>query len=168
MKPDRGPYLWLLAEENGTTQWLIIHGRKHIATAFHKGQQQEALAELEDYAEHYRRLPKAWKPTIVVPRHTKPLFVYFISTDDVRNFPIKIGITDNPTLRLAGLQCGCPYTLTILATVEAVPSVERSLHIGFGKYRLSGEWFKRHRTLLKYIAEINGTPRAPPSPVVTG
>lgn len=157
----KGPYLSLLVEKSGATQWLIIHGRRRIATALTKDQQQEALAELEDYAEHYSRLSKSWKPSIVVPRQTKQLFVYFISTDEVRNFPIKIGISDNPTLRLTGLQCACPYKLKILGTVPAVPSVERDLHTGFGRSRLSGEWFKRHQALLKYIEDLCGMPPPP-------
>ena len=162
MKKERGPYLYLFVEKDGSTQWLIFHGGKRIATAFSEQQQEEALAELEDYASNYKRLPKDWKPTTIIPRHAKRLFVYFISTDEVPKFPIKIGITDNLSLRLAGLQCGCPYKLKVIGAVQAVPSIERNLHIAFAQYRLSGEWFKRHRNLIKYIDDlIDGAPAVP-------
>lgn len=56
---------------------------------------------------------------------------------------VKIGISDNPKLRLRGVQTGCPYVLTLVAQFKVSDArfVERFIHEQFHAERLQGEWF---------------------------
>jgi hypothetical protein len=73
-------------------------------------------------------------------RIEKPLFVYFIQSED--GGPVKIGQAVNPAKRLAELQCGNPAELVIRAVVLAGVETEKVIH---GSWRSSahvrGEWY---------------------------
>ena len=79
-------------------------------------------------------------------------FVYFIQADD--NGPIKIGFTaDDPKKRIAQLQTGNASTLKLLGFVKGSTSKERELHAALSEWRMQGEWFQSHPTVLEAINE---------------
>lgn len=65
---------------------------------------------------------------------------------------IKIGFTTgNPAWRIIGLQTGCPYPITLLATICGTARTERQLHRKFAKHRTTGEWFHEVDEILNFI-----------------
>lgn len=67
----------------------------------------------------------------------------------------KIGYSENPTARLATLQTGCPYPLTLAATVVGGVEQERQLHQDFSEYRLQGEWFQYNKFIQSYFGVVS-------------
>jgi hypothetical protein len=67
-------------------------------------------------------------------------FVYFCQALD--GGPIKIGLTENPPLRLAHIQACCPVPVRFVAIVLGDSSDEALLHRRFAEWRLHGEWFR--------------------------
>ncbi len=65
--------------------------------------------------------------------------VYFIQDNGAGH--VKIGHADDPWARLATLQCGTPYELSIIRTVDGGQKIERWFHKRFAKHRIRGEWF---------------------------
>ncbi len=63
----------------------------------------------------------------------------------------KIGYSSNPKARLATLQTGCPYPLTLSATIVGEYDKEAELHERFCKYRLQGEWFVYSKEIKNYF-----------------
>lgn len=79
-------------------------------------------------------------------------FVYFIQADE--NGPIKIGFTsDDPKRRLNQLQTGNAATLRLLGSIRADISRERQFHSDLAEWRLQGEWFEPHPTVLTSIEQ---------------
>lgn len=79
----------------------------------------------------------------------RPTFVYVISgvRDGFPCAPCKVGITKDPAGRLAALQTGHPYPLTIVAALgfqdrSYAESVEHAFHAVQADSRMSGEWFE--------------------------
>jgi len=62
---------------------------------------------------------------------------------------IKIGRTNNPKLRLANLQSGCPYRLSILVVLKGEGHREKEIHKHLSPFLHDREWFKKEG--LKYI-----------------
>jgi hypothetical protein len=83
-------------------------------------------------------------------------YVYFIGGHDT---PIKIGLSNAPLERLAGLQTAHWCKLNILAKVEGSLALEQEYHARFSSHRLSGEWFTRCPGILDEIARLN-SPRS--------
>ncbi len=76
-------------------------------------------------------------------------YVYFITTENKGNTPIKIGVSINPELRLKELQTGNPFKLKIIKTIpcltkEAAFALESGLHklTKATNVKMTGEWFK--------------------------
>lgn len=71
-------------------------------------------------------------------------FIYVIGRE---NGPVKVGVTSGLGGRLAMLQTGCPFKLSILHTrrmrdrTHALKE-ERKFHLIYRERRLMGEWFK--------------------------
>ena len=70
-------------------------------------------------------------------------FVYFIQDEQAAT---KIGISGNPTQRVATLQTGHPESLILWKTIRCrsaadARAVERDLHSYFERQRMNGEWF---------------------------
>jgi excisionase family DNA binding protein len=85
-------------------------------------------------------------------------FLYFIGGDST-GF-VKIGIADDPVVRVQTLQTGCPYELSLLATIqyptrEHAVEMERVLHKRFSAIHLRGEWFKPIENLDGLLEEIS-------------
>jgi hypothetical protein len=84
-----------------------------------------------------------------------PSGVYFIQAES--GGPIKIGHSDDPTLRLKSLQTAHPYRLVLLLSVPASTGTEAALHKRFATYRLRGEWFRPVRPLREMIRHWRST-----------
>lgn len=65
--------------------------------------------------------------------------------------PIKIGRSDYPEARVAGLQTTSPAKLKLLRKLSEHFAGERALHQKFANHRLHGEWFAPAPKLLAYI-----------------
>ena len=70
-------------------------------------------------------------------------YLYVIGAE---NGPVKIGITSNLTSRLAMIQTGCHFQAAIwfvwpIFSREEAAMHEKTIHIVYQEYRLSGEWF---------------------------
>lgn len=82
-------------------------------------------------------------------------YIYFAQMDHIG--PIKIGYTKNVKKRLASLQTGSPYKLSILCIMPGTESFENIIHVGLDEIRLEGEWFLPHPFLLHEIDLINAS-----------
>lgn len=70
-------------------------------------------------------------------------FVYFITIGSPYPTHVKIGFTrKSPLARLAGLQTGCPFKMTLLGFIFGTEAYERELHDVLRDERLEGEWFE--------------------------
>lgn len=82
-------------------------------------------------------------------------YVYFIRCGE--RGPIKIGITDKPMARLAGLQTGHFEELRMLGYVEGTIAAEKHWHEMFDYCRLRGEWFGPDPKLLAEVKKAIGS-----------
>jgi len=86
-------------------------------------------------------------------------YIYFIVTQVSKNHNwlnrIKIGMAKNVDKRLKSLQTGNPFTLKVWhaypVETEDARFLEKDLHSKFRYSRTSGEWFKMHPHIVKYI-----------------
>lgn len=77
-------------------------------------------------------------------------YVYFIQADE--NGPIKIGFTaDDPKRRLSQLQTGNASALKLLGAIKGTAVQERQFHTALSEWRLQGEWFEPHPTVLATV-----------------
>ena len=84
--------------------------------------------------------------------------VYFVGRADNVG-PVKIGFTiGDPEKRVAELQTGHPYPLTVYHAVEGTPRMERKLHAQLKAHRLQGEWFEREAAL-RLLASLKSEER---------
>ena len=132
-----GPRLYL---DRTTERWIIRDGPRFIRTG--TSVREEAAEKLREY-----------RPGFTEARHLLTGFVYFVSTDAVSDFPIKIGFSERLALvRLQSLRTGCPYPLQMIGNIPGTYQNESATHRYFAKDRLCGEWFKRSPELLAFIA----------------
>jgi hypothetical protein len=75
------------------------------------------------------------------PVESKQRHVYVIQCSVTGVF--KVGISIHPSRRMADLQAGYPYPLTLVHTLtpDSPTKIERSLHKSLSDFRLNGEWF---------------------------
>lgn len=83
-----------------------------------------------------------------------PTSIYFVQTGVYDDDPVKIGMADSVSARLAQLQTGSPWPLRLLGVVPGGAVEERDLHRRFAHLRLRGEWFEGAPELLAAIAEM--------------
>lgn len=78
---------------------------------------------------------------------------YFVSTNAVPDYPIKIGLStrNGLGLRMYNLQNACPYPLIVLKAVKATTWGEKALHRMFEEDRMEREWFARSPRLMALI-----------------
>ena len=69
--------------------------------------------------------------------------LYFIKMEGSR--PVKIGRANRPEVRLATLQVGSPYRLSLLGVVHNCGAHEFDFHWYLRADRMLGEWFKWSR-----------------------
>lgn len=70
-------------------------------------------------------------------------YLYVIGAE---NGPVKIGITNSLTSRLAVIQTGCPFHAVLwfvwpLFSREEAAMHEQTIHLVYREHRLAGEWF---------------------------
>jgi hypothetical protein len=76
--------------------------------------------------------------------------VYFIQA--FNGGPIKIGVAGNVKRRLKELQMCCPIPLKVIHIIPGGGrKLETVLHRSFALYRLHGEWFDTHSSLMRFI-----------------
>lgn len=152
--PRKGPRLYLRKTPGLTPQWSI---------------RDVGVFKRLPFGEHERDQADAALQAFIAERHPEGLdrscfsvddghgFIYFVSTDEIPDFPIKIGWTKrHDHLRLKQLQNGCPYRLKILAIVHALDHMESALHAKFKHLRMTGEWMRRAPDLMEYIDQLAG------------
>jgi hypothetical protein len=76
-----------------------------------------------------------------MPKPKRPI-IYFVQS--VIGGPIKIGYTENLSMRMIAMQANCPFELKILATIQtdSNSSLEQEIHSELARFRLHGEWFE--------------------------
>ena len=77
--------------------------------------------------------------------------IYFIQAG--QNGPIKIGVSDNPQKRLGTLRTAHYEELELLGAIGGGEDKEKEIHLRFGQYRMTGEWFRAEGELLDFIHE---------------
>lgn len=75
--------------------------------------------------------------------------VYFIRAG--KDGPIKIGVATDPAARLRDLQTAHHETLHLERVVDGERCAELWLHEHFSEYRLRGEWFRFHPSMLTIL-----------------
>lgn len=79
-------------------------------------------------------------------------FVYFITIGQPYPTHVKIGFTrKNPFARMAGLQTGCPFRMSLLGFIFGSEGFERELHDVLAEERREGEWFEYSEYAAKVI-----------------
>ncbi|WP_461091355.1 GIY-YIG nuclease family protein [Spirosoma gilvum] len=89
----------------------------------------------------------------------------------------KIGISTNIDKRIAAIQNGCPYPVTLIAksrpeslVLESARSIESKIHSDLAEFRVVGEWFSlSHSSVVELISKYNlnqveGIPSSASSP----
>jgi hypothetical protein len=142
-RPPLGPRLWF---DRSRDTWVIRDGFAFIRTGT------EDRAQAEAKLNHY--LMFGGPVCEAYPLYPTKGFVYFVSTDDIPAFPVKIGWTERiARIRLMGIQTGCPYRLSVVAGFPGTYQDESGLHRQFKADRLCGEWFKRSPDLMALIEQ---------------
>ncbi|MDQ1831956.1 GIY-YIG nuclease family protein [Massilia scottii] len=86
-------------------------------------------------------------------KHVAEEFVYFVTAGAF----VKIGkTTGQPGSRMAGLQTGCPYPMTLAAHEPGGIKEEFALHRRFAaqRVRADGEWFHNEGPLRAYVQAL--------------
>jgi len=81
---------------------------------------------------------------------TEPMAIYVVQCHEF----VKIGIAANPHARLAQLQVGCPYKLTLAGFWRSAHAIgeEEMIHSFLDEYRERGEWFKLPQPVIDLFA----------------
>lgn len=74
--------------------------------------------------------------------------IYFIKCNNY----VKIGRSIDPKRRLADLQTGNPFKLTLIRTLNEKDFEESTLHKKFNRFRVRGEWFRYSETIKMFVA----------------
>lgn len=151
MQYYKGPYLYLRRRGPKPALWIIRDGQRQIGAGAAENDMARAEAALKAYAKSKGVAPYTGAPMVEERFGT----IYFVSTSEVENFPIKIGITlDATAVRLKAVQGGCPYLLEVLTTLPGSYTTEALIHRKFMRSRLRFEWFSRSPELMRFIADI--------------
>jgi len=82
--------------------------------------------------------------------------IYFLATESEPTL-FKVGFTSgNVFKRMKSIQTGCPYKLSVYATVNGNQSTEREIHQRFNDYKLNGEWFRLPKSSLDILLSEYG------------
>lgn len=157
VRPRKAPRLWLRpGSADRAATWLILDQGKQYATGAHENEEAKARELLDRYMVDLYR--PAAEQTRIGRLDRNVGLVYFVSTNDVPSFPIKIGwAKSSADVRLAGLQTACPYLLLILALERGSQGTEARLHARFSHHRMRGEWFQRGPDLMAYVATLRAS-----------
>jgi hypothetical protein len=154
MRPTKAPRLYLRDRPGRPETWVIVDRGREISLSLRAGDKTAAEERLRQYCVEAGKAPGESDRL-----HGRKGTVYFISTEEVPNFPIKIGIAwQAAELRTASINTHCPYQLEILASFEGTLWHERILHERFAADRLRGEWFKRSVNVMRFLLELRTEP----------
>jgi hypothetical protein len=129
--------------------WVILDNRREVATTCRTDEEGRAQEILIEYCEQMRR-EKPKRETYYYG------FVYFITIDDVRDYPIKVGYSEESVQgRLNGLQTGCPR---VMGEISGTVDTEKAILIRFARQRMEGEWLRRSPALMEFIKTITVEP----------
>lgn len=151
-RPYLGPKLWL-DERRGT--WTIMDGRKRIRTGFAEHQRDQAVVAIHSYSNGTYNPDRPRGPTPIYKVEPRK-GVYVVGFGPY----VKIGITSNLNVRLAGLQT--PEPVSVYGLLSGWLREELALHERFAEYRMQGEWFLKNGRLADWIAD--GCPQEAQSP----
>jgi len=140
-RPYLGPKLWF--DEKRKT-WTICDGRKRVRTGYFRDQRDLAVVAIHKYSNGTYNPVRPSGPILPSKANARK-GVYVIGFGSY----VKIGITTDLNLRLAGLQA--PEPLQEYALLNGWLKEERSLHARFAEYRLQGEWFRHEGELAEWI-----------------
>jgi hypothetical protein len=91
-------------------------------------------------------LPSVAEKAEMLPNESQ--IVYFLRAGDF----IKIGkATGSPKNRIASLQTGCPYPITLIGFIHGGISEEFALHRRFAADHAYGEWFHAKQSIIDFI-----------------
>lgn len=148
-------------------KWVIRYDGWMRRTPFGLEQKADAEALLtkilgeKSWAHAVRSLrPKPRTPATAPWARSETMgLIYFISCEELANYPVKIGFCAGELgKRLGELQVGNPHPLEVLATVYGSYRQEQSLHGVLADDRIGGEWFRRSPTLERLLgAALIGT-----------
>jgi hypothetical protein len=152
------PRLYLAKSKDRQPTWVLRDGPVFIRTGMREDQIDDATVVLNSYLEGgtFKIRRDRYTPPVPEP-WTRPCLIYFISCN-VPDFPIKIGSAHDLEKRTRAIQTSLPFPVVVLSAMPGTADQERDLHLHFWELRLRGEWFKRGKALLDYIArsvEIN-------------
>lgn len=117
-----------------------------LSRQFHDGVEHERQCQSDEITAE----AMACTDNIIEMRESQ--LVYFISNG---NGAVKIGVAESPERRLAGLQTGSPFDLSLEATCSGGLEQEKAYHSLFSDHRLRGEWFAAHPDILIEIERLN-------------
>lgn len=80
--------------------------------------------------------------------------IYFIRAGS--HGPVKIGYSLDPNRRLRDLQTSSASDLRLLAIMAGERTHKRAIHSQFREYRMKGEWFAPHESLMAFVRGIPG------------
>jgi predicted transcriptional regulator len=85
-------------------------------------------------------------------------YVYFIKTA-ASPVMVKIGVAADPLARMADLQTGCPYDLSLAGKIPCLSQahafqIEKAAHRVFRKFHKRGEWFTVREDLFHFLDRI--------------
>lgn len=93
--------------------------------------------------------------------------IYFVQAEI--GGPVKVGYTGGePAERIRDLQCGSPFKLRLLGTIEGNQAAERALHKRFAEHRLHGEWFRPCREIRELVRPRPAAVRVVDRPILPG
>lgn len=174
--------MWILADDHGALRsdpsWLegqvfwgspIANGRKGVEDALDELVAADLISLYEVRGQRYIQITK-WSKHQKVDHPSNPRVprpndeaawpvpkqvsdkVYFIRARS--SGAIKIGVSWNPSRRLASLQAAHHDALELMASTPGDISSERTLHKRFSASRVSGEWFSPSPELIEFIDTI--------------
>ncbi len=149
MPRPRLPHLQKETTRHGRIVWYFRRGKEkriRLDAAFGSAEFLEAYKA----AEAGNQLPK--KPRRIEKRVSSKQsasVVYFALAGDL----VKIGVTTNPTDRLAALSTTSAVDLSLIKTIPGDVRLERELHQRFSDLRVRGEWFRYTEQLADFIAK---------------
>lgn len=120
----------------GPVVWCKIGGRRRSTGA-------RNIHDARAVVEHWRSTGQI-RGILAPPEKHANRVVYFYAIEAVGARRIKLGVTDgDPEVRLAGLQTGCPFPLSLRLAVPTRRRFEREAHRRLEHLRVmpNAEWF---------------------------
>lgn len=95
---------------------------------------------IESFNAIYPKNPISTKRKIVKSSCTQSC-VYIVQC--TKTGVIKIGVSNNPLLRIKAIQTSYPYPLSLVRTIDSPHPLktEKGLHVALADFKLNGEWF---------------------------